>query len=172
MSDLFGTAPTADAVISDCGLFRYRLGRVWDADRRPLVFVMLNPSKADAEVDDPTITRCIGFAKAAGAGGIDVVNLFAFRATDPDDMAKAADPIGPLNNLHIRKAAEQGHRTVVAWGAGVPRAYAWRVRDVMSILRNVGLPVWCLGITKAGQPRHPLFVKGDVSLAEFGGPTT
>lgn len=161
---------TRTAVLSECGRYRYRLGRTWDAAVRPLVFVMLNPSTADAEVDDPTITRCVGFARSAGAGGIDVVNLFAFRATDPADMAAAADPVGPDNDRHVRKAAEQGFRTVVAWGAGVPKRYADRVAAVLAVLRNVGLPVWCLGATKDGHPRHPLFVRGDVTLVPYPPP--
>lgn len=154
-----------DAVISECGQYRYRLTRSWDAGHRPLVFVMLNPSKADATVDDPTITRCIGFARSADAGGIDVVNLFAFRATNPDDMARAAEPVGEENDLHLRRATEDGFRTVVAWGAGVPKRYGPRVREVLRVLRLAGKPLWCLGVTKDGHPRHPLFVKGNQPLS-------
>ncbi len=161
-------AESKSAVLSECGLYRYRLGRTWDADARPLVFVMLNPSTADATVDDPTIRRCVGFAKASDAGGIDVVNLFAFRATDPDDMAKADDPIGEENDLHLLRAAEGGFRTVVAWGASVPKRHGHRVNEVLRVLRMTGRTLYCLGTTKDGRPRHPLFVKADQPLVHFG----
>lgn len=107
------------AIISDCGRYRYQLGRTW-SDGPIARFIMLNPSTADATEDDPTIRRCISFAKREGAGAISVVNLFAFRATKPADMMKATDPIGPENNDHLREWV--GHEfgfaklVIAAWG--------------------------------------------------------
>jgi len=109
------------AVISPCGLYRYRLSRQWTEPSYSLAFVMLNPSTADAEVDDPTIRRCIGFARREGYGGIEVVNLYAFRATSPDDLWKAKDPCGPENEGHLisiaRASVGYGTPIVCAWGA-------------------------------------------------------
>src|SRR5262245_19133112 len=101
MGDLF---QTKEALISPCGLYRYWLTRTWDNSLRRVCWVMLNPSTADAEQDDPTIRRCVGFARSWGAGGIIVVNLFAFRASDPKALLRAADPVGPDNDGHILKS--------------------------------------------------------------------
>src|SRR5689334_322706 len=86
-----------DAVISDCGRYRYLLRRAWDHTRPRCLLIMLNPSTADAEIDDPTIRSCIRLAKENGYGSFEVVNIFSFRATDPKDLAKAERPIGPLD---------------------------------------------------------------------------
>ena len=94
----------SDAVISDCGKYRYRLTRKWGYGR-PCGFIMLNPSTADALHDDPTIRRCVGFAKAWGCGALIVVNLFAVRATSPREMMRADDPVGPENKEHVQRAA-------------------------------------------------------------------
>lgn len=150
------------AVISECGMFRYELSRRWDAG--PLLeWVMLNPSTADGTLDDPTIRRVIGFAKRWGYGGIVVRNLYAYRATDPSALANAPDPIGPENRTYLRRedadltvAAWGAHPAVVGWWSGYP--YAWQ-RTVLQ--RDNGL--WCLGTTKEGHPRHPLYVRGDTN---------
>lgn len=153
--------PSSYARLSDCGTYRYTLGRRWtqDLSAGAAVFVMLNPSTADAEVDDPTIRRCIGFAKALGCGGLHVVNLYAFRATKPADLWKAADPIGPDNDEVLRetfKAAGREARPVIAaWGAN---AAPLRAQFVTTIARAAGASLTALGVTKGGQPRHPLYV--------------
>ena len=145
------------AEISPCGTYRYSLGRCWE-QTSSVNFVMLNPSTADADIDDPTIRRCIGFAKAWGYGSIVVTNLFAFRATNPADMAKAADPIGPENDDHIREVAFNEVKVVCAWGThGVARA--GRVR---SMLRDMGTPTFALRLTKGGCPSHPLYLPADL----------
>lgn len=157
-----GTAKST--VLSACGLYRYKLGRTWNPSVRPAAFVMLNPSVADAERDDPTIRRCIGFARSWGCGGIVVVNLFALRATDPLDLYCAADAIGPDNDRHILEAVRDCSAIVAAWG--VHGAFRDREADVRRLLADAELavPVVCLGKTQAGFPRHPLYVKADAAL--------
>jgi len=159
------------AIISYCRLYRYQLWRTWDPHLPRCAFVMLNPSTADAHDDDPTIRRCVGFAKSWGFGGIFVVNVFAFRATKPADLRKAADPVGPHNGKALVTVARACSRVVVAWGA----ACRWRGRPLsdrqaLTIIRGcqVGEPVLCLGKTKAGFPRHPLYVKGNTVPLEYG----
>src|SRR5437870_4841901 len=110
-------AKGVSAVISPCGKFRYRLTRQW-GEGAALPFVMLNPSTADAEQDDPTIRKCVGFAKRMGYDGIEVVNLYAYRATKPADLKKAGYPRGPENDRHIEAALVESHANSVicAWG--------------------------------------------------------
>jgi hypothetical protein len=156
----------SNADISVDGKYRYRLERRW-SDVPSLPFVMLNPSTADAEVDDPTIRRCVGFARREGAGGIIVVNLFGLRATDPNELSFADDPFGPQNEAAIRRVAQETAHTsmpiICAWGAHVSRcADTLALRD----LRAWGT-LKCLGKTKYGYPRHPLDVKGDQPLETF-----
>lgn len=158
MSALFDL-PTSYANLSDDGLYRYTLGRRWASPGGPdvAVFVMLNPSTADAEVDDPTIRRCIGFAKALGCGGLHVVNLYAFRATKPADMFAVADPVGPDNDRILTESAvaarNDGRPLIAAWGAN---AKPERVRHVLSLPGFDALTA--LGVTKDGAPRHPLYL--------------
>jgi len=133
--------------------YRYRLWREWDSDRPRLCFVLLNPSTADAAANDPTIRRCIGYGRQWGYGAIDVVNLFAFRATQPADLRRADDPIGPANDDHIREVIEGAGRVIAAWGnAGV-----WRGRSAI-VAALLPVNAVCFGMTGAGQPRHPLYL--------------
>lgn len=160
------TDTTKTATISSCGRYRYVLTRRWSTG--PLLcFMMLNPSTADASNDDPTIRRCMDFAKREGAGGIRVVNLYGLRATDPKEIRKASDPFGPGNADHLALAATAAVATgmpiVCAWGTqGMAKAEA-----VKSLLRERGARLVCLGKTKDGHPRHPLYVKGDQPLVPF-----
>lgn len=156
-----------DAALSECGRFRYRLGRRW-GDGGELLFVMLNPSTADAELDDPTIRRCARFALAAGFGGMQVVNLFAYRATDPRDLARAGWPVGPDNDSHIAAAACAADAVCVAWGAIDPRSPCdARVQDVMPRLRRAGHEPQCLHITRGGYPGHPLYLPSTCRLMPY-----
>ena len=127
-----------------------------------MTFIMLNPSTADALVDDPTIRRCIGFAKAWGHGGLVVVNLYAFRATNPLDLLCAADPIGPANGLTVLDVLVNfSSRVIAAWGAspfGVPPFF----RDLFT-----GMKLECLGRTQEGHPRHPLYVAASTKPEPF-----
>lgn len=157
------------AIVSDDGLYRYALTRTWRLDVLPLCFVMLNPSTADALVDDRTVRRCMGFARREGAGGIRVVNLFAYRATSPaalrawglvDDATN--DPrIGPHNDRYLA-ALPAAERVVVAWGAF---AAPGRIAHVVHLLAL--RPLYCLGVTASGAPRHPLYVRGDAPLVPW-----
>lgn len=162
---LFDTT-TQSAVISDCGAYRYELRRVWNPDAPLVGWVMLNPSTADADVDDPTIRRCIGFAKEWGAGGIAVVNLFALRATDPASLALHDDPHGVDNWQHWQVVADEAQIVVCAWGAHHMAAFV--VRAIVAALRGRGVEPRCLGTTKSGAPRHPLYVRGGTPLVPFG----
>jgi hypothetical protein len=154
-----------DAVISSDGLYRYRLGREWDVSLPRLTFIMLNPSTADATLDDPTIRRCMGFAKREGKGGIYVYNLYAFRATKPTDMLNAADPVGPENNRMLEEAFGYAITThtplVAAWGANARQD---RVLDVLEMAEQSYAQLSSFGVTKHGHPKHPLYLPGDAEL--------
>lgn len=142
------------AEISANELYRYTLVRQWDVFGSVLVFLMLNPSKADGHQDDPTIRRCVGIARRLGYGGILVCNLFAWRATDPDELRKAADPIGPKNDLAIMNCIK-GRDVIAAWG-NVEKKFESRARQVLATLRGHAASVRALKLTGEGQPWHPL----------------
>lgn len=152
------------AVFSPCRAYRYVLWRRW-AKGPPLVFVGVNPSRADATDNDPTITRCIGFAHAFGYGALLMVNAYAYIATNPDALWTAPDPVGPDNDYTLRQLRHRvGSVVVAAWGVNCPRD---RERQVLEL---IGGPVFCLGKTKDGYPRHPLFVRGDAELISYWTP--
>jgi hypothetical protein len=163
--------------------YRYYLWRTWDPSCTKLIFIMLNPSTADSYVDDPTIRRCIGFAKRDGFGGIGVLNLFAYRTSNPDMLTEVDDPKGPMNKFYIETllGLEQkgkpfhlpGPTFVAAWGtwwhtnqkkkSGVPLPRL----AVESFAHKAHVPLHCLGKTKDLQPRHPLYVKADQPLEVY-----
>ena len=144
------------AVFSACGAYRYSLQRVWDPAAPLLGFVMLNPSTADEMRNDPTVGRCEHRARALGMGGMCVVNLFAWRATVPTALRTAADPVGPDNDAAILDAARRAANVIAAWG--VHGALFGRGVQVAAMLRNGRTPLLHLGLTKAGHPRHPLYL--------------
>jgi hypothetical protein len=144
--------------------WRYELRRVWDETGDLVAFIGLNPSTADETHDDPTVRRCIGFAKLWGYGGLIMLNAFAYRATNPRDMMAALDPVGPENDSYILAGTAEASITVVAWGNH--GRYVDRSRDLVTRLG----PVWALGITKLGEPRHPLYVRGDVARVAYQAP--
>jgi len=155
------------AIISQDGRYRYALGRDIDRskDDKPVLFIMLNPSTADATKDDPTIRRCRFFAKKWGANGLVVANLYAFRTTNPKDLWKQDDPVGPENDRHIQMLAEACGAVVCAWGAN---AAPGRVIQVGHILRQLYKHPMCLGMTeKTKQPRHPLYVHSKTVLVPY-----
>jgi hypothetical protein len=154
-----------DAVLSDCGTYRYLLRRTWDHGKPRALFVMLNPSTADASVDDATIRSCIRLSKGFGYGSFEVVNLFGFRATDPAELAKAADPIGPDNERISVAAVERCDIAICAWGAH-PMA-ARKSNFVGGMIRARRPAAYCLGLTKAGAPKHPLYIKSGTPLQVY-----
>lgn len=171
MADLLGNVSEMPvrkrASISECGTFRYRLSRHWGTGKL-LPFVMLNPSTADAEVDDPTVRRCMSFARREGADGIVVGNLCAFRSSSPADLDKASDPFGLANQEYLREiavcAVSDDMPIVCAWGnhgAGRGDRYA------LDLFRKHGARLVCFGTTGYGYPRHPLYVRGDQPLVPF-----
>lgn len=163
---LEGVSTGWGADITADGRYRRRLWRVWDESLPRLAWVMLNPSTADAHRDDPTIRRCIGFARSHCYGGIDVVNLFQLRATDPDQVRYAGSRValGPNPDDPIRATAPAA--VVVAWGA-VHRAMQPRSAEVLDLLHDTSRIVLCLGTTQDGHPRHPLYVPARQRLVPY-----
>lgn len=121
----------------------------------------LNPSTADEIQNDPTITRCISFAKSWGYGGVCVVNLFAFRATVPLDMMNAADPVGPANDIWLTDLAKAAGIVVAAWGND--GSYLGRSAAVKAMFSNLH----CIKLNKSGEPAHPLYLKRNLKPVPF-----
>ena len=156
MSDLF---QSSGARFSVCRTYRYRLWRRW-GDQPLAAFCMLNPSTADERVNDPTVERCERRARAMGFGGLQVVNLFGLRSTDPRALRRAADPIGPSNDEAILEACLGAGIVICAWGAhGKLMHRAERVRE---LLRCYGVQTHALALNQDGSPKHPLYVGYDV----------
>ena len=150
----------SSAVYSDCDAYRYLLTRVWDPAGRRALFVMLNPSTATEMQNDPTVERCERRARALGFGAFRVTNIFAYRATDPRVMRAQADPVGPANDTAIRDSAENwADRIICAWGTH--GAHLDRGAQVESLLRATGRPLFTLGLSKGGHPKHPLYIAYD-----------
>lgn len=164
MKDLFGVErygkPLYGVYLSSCERYRYRLSRCWQSrtqragDGKVVCFVMLNPSTADHIVDDPTITRCMNYVKAWGHSTLIVRNLFALRATNPKELLKADDPVGEYSNDKELLRCADSDLIIAAWGANVPFG---RDREVLEMLKDTKL--YCLGKTKDGSPRHPLYMR-------------
>lgn len=151
------------ADISQDGLYRYSLGRRWDDTLPECVFIMLNPSTADAAQDDPTIRRCMRFARDFGCGSLLVGNLYAFRATDPRDLFGSTEPTGGAkNDAVLADLMGRGEYVIAAWGNHGKSA---RVTEVASLLGAMRLKA--LGTTKSGAPRHPLYVPASATPVEW-----
>lgn len=154
------------AELSPCGRYRYLLTRTLATGSGTCLFVMLNPSTADHSVDDQTIRQCIGFTSAWGFNRLEVVNLFAWRATLPRDMYAAIDPIGPAGDSWILRAARGAGRIICAWGEH--GRHRGRGEAVRQLLQAHGLTLHHLGLTKGhAQPRHPLYLARDTALQEW-----
>lgn len=160
------TPQISEAVI--VGSYRYSLRRKYAGCCHPetMLFIMLNPSTADDTNDDPTIRRCVGFALRRDYAVIEVVNLFALRATNPDELRKHPSPVGPLNDEHIDDAARRAAIVVCAWGN--EGALFGRGITVRKRLHALGIPLFCFGTTKTGQPKHPLYLRADSKLQPWG----
>ena len=154
-----------DAVVSSCGKYRYLLRRTWDYNKPRALLVMLNPSTADATVDDATIRSCVRLLSGQGYGSMEVVNVYAFRATDPRELAQQSNPFG-VHNLNVVEAAIRRCDVVIcAWGAyppAVPHA-----APILSAIRSQRPASYCFGKTKSGAPKHPLYIKSGTPLEVF-----
>ncbi|MCC6918919.1 MAG: DUF1643 domain-containing protein [Alphaproteobacteria bacterium] len=142
--------------------YRYELRRIWDAEKHVLTVCMLNPSTADADLNDPTILTLIHFARSWGYGGFIVVNLFAFRSPKPDDLPAATAPVGPLNLQYMNSALEQARssgRALAAWGNGIRRrafTHSDQADWFVGRARALEIELICLGTTQKGHPKHPM----------------
>ena len=154
-SHVKGDAPST-ALYSDCELYRYALTRTWDESRKRLLYIMLNPSKATEIANDPTIERCERRARALGYGAFRACNIFALRETDPAALRKAAEPTGRENDRLLLESVSWADDILCAWGShGEHRN---RGAEVSELLKQTGRPLLCLGQTRAGFPRHPLYI--------------
>ena len=144
------------ANLSSCRNYRYALWRTWDAIKPRVLFIALNPSKADETNDDPTLNRCINFAYKWGYGGLSIGNLFAFRSTDPQQLKLNDDPIGPANDRWLKQLHRESTLTVAAWGNH--GKYLNRSDQVLRSLKSI----FYLQINKTGEPAHPLYLKGSL----------
>ncbi len=153
------------ATLDPSGVYRYQLWRVWDESKPRVLFVMLNPSTADAEQDDPTIRKCIAYAKAWEYGSLEVVNLFALRSTSPALIYEHEDPKGAENDPYILESAYRSQLVIAAWG--VHGEHRQRDRYIGALFSLHAIPLHCLGTTKNGLPRHPLYLKSDIQLSPF-----
>lgn len=175
MSDLL---TDTGAEFSPCRTWRYRLWRTWDTGRFPLVMLMLNPSTADEDKNDPTVERCERRARAGGFGGLIVLNIFAFRATDPRMMKVASDPVGPENDAYIRQVfavsmlAQSGglDGPMICAGWGSHGSHLGRDGHVQDLAREAGIQLHCLSVTKGGQPGHPLYIGYDTPFRPWIAP--
>lgn len=158
---------TAGATFSPCRTWRYDLTRIWARGPDPLLvnFLLLNPSTADETEDDPTIRRCMGFAREWGYDGCVITNIFGFRATDPKEMRAAPSPIGPENNKWILHHTRNCQVVVCAWGTH--GSHHNRERMIIRMLQKQGIELLCLGKTKHGHPKHPLYLRADTELEGY-----
>jgi hypothetical protein len=144
-------------------IYRYLLWRKWDESLPRLCFVMLNPSTADEIKNDPTIARCVGFADRWGFGSLEVVNAFAYRATDSSELKRAKNPVGKLADRYIQEAVTRSDQVVVAWGN-------WGSLNERHVEMNAllkGADTYCFGITNQSQPKHPLYLRNDAALVRY-----
>ena len=146
----------SEALYSPCLRYRYALTRTWDAQAPRLAFVMLNPSKATEAANDPTIARCQERARRLGYGALEVVNLFAWRETDPKALRAAPAPVGSETDATLLAACARADLILAGWG--FHGAHLGRDAEVTALLRAAGRDLHVLGLTKAGQPRHPLYI--------------
>lgn len=149
-------------------LHRYWLDRTY-GEGPTVAFGMLNPSMATHEDNDPTVGRCEGFAKREKAGRMIVVNLFGLVSPEPDDLLRSANPFGDWNEDYIRRAIREADVFILAFGAPKKpiRMKSWITRR---LLQNEGRAFWCLGKSKDGWPKHPLYLKGDTKIEEWSFP--
>lgn len=154
------------AVVSPDGFYRYVLTREWDADKPTLGWCCLNPSVADHVLDDRSLSRMVYFTMRQGYGKLVLCNIFGFRSQDPRALLRCADPIGPLNDKYMTQYLA-GLNVVCGWGSGIPKRFAHRAIYVKLNLWNEGCRLYHLGLTKLGQPRHPLYLPNTTPFVEW-----
>jgi hypothetical protein len=148
----------AGAIITPCQRYRYLLWRRWNDEKATCAFIALNPSKADATRDDPTVRRMVGFARAWGYGELWVLNAYAWRATDPKVLrGNSTNVVGALNNDHLRRGARDAALVVAAWGNHCGELRERQIRDLLKPVAQLHH----LGLTATGHPRHPLYLRAD-----------
>lgn len=160
---LFEPAINKGADISECSRYRFTLWRIWDQSKPLAMIIGLNPSTADAVEDDRTIGRCVTFMRREGFGGFYMMNLFAFRATEPKDMKAELEPVGFMNNQWLRHISQDSERIIFAWGCD--GGHMGRDKEVIQLFKDAN--PYCFGLTKEGYPKHPLFLSGDTPLIPF-----
>lgn len=144
------------AIFSSCRQYRFSLWREWDKTKPYAMFIALNPSTADDYIDDPTVTRCVAFAKSWGYGGLCMTNLFAFRATDPQILKNCDDPVGEDNDHYLFEIAKNAAVVVAAWGNH------GRHLDRAKQVRKLIADLYYLKINKTGEPAHPLYLNANL----------
>ena len=150
------------AFMSDCGKHRYLLSRIWDENKPMVMFIGLNPSRADHIKNDPTITRCEGFGKSWGYGGLYFANLYSWRTPYPENLIKhLPEAVGPDCNDNLRYMIGFSDKVVCAWGSW--KFINERVKEVMTLINEP----YCFGLNKDGQPKHPLYLKSTTPLQKF-----
>jgi hypothetical protein len=157
------------AILSDCGSYRYRLERKVGVEGPVYAYFGVNGSTADHTVDDNTVARWIGFTKRYGGSRFIVGNLFAFRSPHVKDLDAVPDPVGPENDMHIVRIIEDADILVPCWGrqSKVPRRLRYRFAEVENLLRTSGKPVRVFGLTKDGDPVHPLMLPSTTQLVDW-----
>lgn len=155
------------ARFSPCGTYRYELRRVWDTEKSSVLWLMLNPSTADAETNDNTICKCEGFSRRWGYGSLMVCNLFALRSTDPKGLKQVPHPVGEENDAAILAAVDAADRVIAAWGNHGD--YMGRAEAVKRLIYPYREKVYSLAVNKNGSPKHPLYVGDHVEPEPFFG---
>lgn len=152
------------AIIDNTGNYRYLLWREWDSTGDTVAFIMLNPSRADAKINDPTITRCIKFARSWGFSRLEVVNLFAYRTPHPSLLKQTVEPVGKDNDKYILATVRRSDKVILAWG----ERGSWREQDLytLRLIQNY-THLYCLGMTKQSCPRHPLYLRSTTKPQTF-----
>lgn len=153
---------TRAAEFSPCGSYRYVLSRTWNDTKERLVFIGLNPSTADAQKEDPTIRKCLHFAHQEGFGGFDILNIYAYRTPYPQELFKAADPIGPENAVFLNTYMKRAQKVALMWGQA-----AHQHQMVQHFLQSYPGPWYCFGENKDGSPRHVLYIPAVERMREL-----
>lgn len=161
------------AIISDCGLYRWRLDRDLDQPGQVAAIIAVNPSTADGRIDDQTIRKDIGFGRRLGWSHIIKGNLFAYRATNVKTLRLVSDPVGPLNDDHLALIMMEADIVIAAWGplAKLPKPLRGRWREVVKIADRIGCKLKCWGTAMDGHPRHPLMLSYETPLVEWQPPS-